>query len=181
MMKISGKHKLLAQIARRGLLLTVPLAMMLLLAAITRGQSNTTTTSAQEATLVTPPEAKAQTPAALIAKPISARSNAPGSPEGKPSAKAAKEGIAVHGHWTIDVKNPDGTIVSHQDFENGIDSVEGADALTGFLSGEYVPLGFAISLAAPGSNLCQNGIFDTYTDNCQIVDSRNSLLGCNSS
>lgn len=31
-----------------------------------------------------------------------------------------KEGIKVHGHWTIDVRNPDGTLVSHREFENAL-------------------------------------------------------------
>lgn len=28
------------------------------------------------------------------------------------------EGIKVHGHWTIEVRNPDGTLVTHREFEN---------------------------------------------------------------
>lgn len=35
-------------------------------------------------------------------------------------AQGQPEGIQVHGHWTIDVRNPDGTLVSHHDFENGL-------------------------------------------------------------
>src|SRR5713226_6208411 len=31
-----------------------------------------------------------------------------------------KEGIKVHGHWTIDVRNPDGTLVTHREFENSL-------------------------------------------------------------
>jgi hypothetical protein len=30
------------------------------------------------------------------------------------------EGIKVHGHWTIEVKNPDGTVVTHREFENSL-------------------------------------------------------------
>jgi len=26
----------------------------------------------------------------------------------------------VHGHWTIDVREPDGTLVSHNEFENAL-------------------------------------------------------------
>jgi hypothetical protein len=30
------------------------------------------------------------------------------------------EGIKVHGHWTIEVLNPDGTLVTHREFENSL-------------------------------------------------------------
>lgn len=36
----------------------------------------------------------------------------------KPSGDGKHEGIKVHGHWTIEVRNPDGTLVSHREFEN---------------------------------------------------------------
>ena len=32
----------------------------------------------------------------------------------------AREGITVHGHWVIDVRNPDGTLSSHVEFENDL-------------------------------------------------------------
>jgi hypothetical protein len=42
--------------------------------------------------------------------------------EEKPSGDAKHEGIKVHGHWTIEVRNPDGALVRHVEFENSIDS-----------------------------------------------------------
>jgi len=33
---------------------------------------------------------------------------------------AGADGIKVHGHWTIDVKNPDGSVASHHEFENAL-------------------------------------------------------------
>ena len=33
---------------------------------------------------------------------------------------AQKEGIKVHGHWTIDIRNPDGTLAQHHEFENAL-------------------------------------------------------------
>jgi hypothetical protein len=45
--------------------------------------------------------------------------------EAKPSGGPG-EGIKVHGHWTIDVRNPDGTLASHYDFENSLLSTGGA-------------------------------------------------------
>lgn len=35
------------------------------------------------------------------------------------------EGIKVHGHWTIEVRNPDGKLVTHREFENALDSFGG--------------------------------------------------------
>jgi hypothetical protein len=31
-----------------------------------------------------------------------------------------QEGIKVHGHWTIDVRNPDGSVASHTEFDNAL-------------------------------------------------------------
>ena len=40
---------------------------------------------------------------------------------GKPSApEGQREGITVHGHWAIEVRNPDGKLVSHTEFENAL-------------------------------------------------------------
>jgi hypothetical protein len=36
------------------------------------------------------------------------------------SGNGPQEGIKVHGHWTIEVSNPDGRVVSHREFENGL-------------------------------------------------------------
>jgi hypothetical protein len=36
----------------------------------------------------------------------------------KAAPKGQSEGIKVHGHWVIEVKNPDGKVVSHTEFEN---------------------------------------------------------------
>ena len=44
------------------------------------------------------------------------------------------EGVKMHGHWVIDVKNPDGTIAEHRDFENTITGY-GQELLAGLISG----------------------------------------------
>ena len=36
------------------------------------------------------------------------------------SPAAGQEGLKVHGHWTIDVKNADGSLASHNEFENAL-------------------------------------------------------------
>jgi hypothetical protein len=41
------------------------------------------------------------------------------------------EGIKVHGHWTIDVKDRDGSVVSHVEFENAFNAPNHLAALLG--------------------------------------------------
>lgn len=51
------------------------------------------------------------------------RAQTPAKAETAPAVESKggpKEGIKVHGHWTIDVRNPDGTLVSHREFENAM-------------------------------------------------------------
>jgi hypothetical protein len=52
--------------------------------------------------------------------------------EAKPSG-GPREGIKVHGHWTIDVRNPDGTLASHREFENSLQTT-GVAALSSSLA-----------------------------------------------
>src|SRR5438093_5811943 len=47
--------------------------------------------------------------------PVKATTSPAGESNGGP-----KEGIKVHGHWTIDVRNPDGRLVTHREFENAL-------------------------------------------------------------
>jgi hypothetical protein len=49
----------------------------------------------------------------------------------KSSGDGSHEGIKVHGHWTIEVRNPDGTLATHREFEN---SYQQGSALPGILS-----------------------------------------------
>lgn len=73
---------------------------------------------------VEPPKPQAQSapPARLMA----AASESVPSTAQKPAAPVAEEkkgqheGITVHGHWTIEVKNPDGEVTKYVEFENSI-------------------------------------------------------------
>ncbi|HEY4358757.1 MAG TPA: hypothetical protein VGN16_23620 [Acidobacteriaceae bacterium] len=66
------------------------------------------------------------------------------------AAPAARgEGIVVHGHWVIDVKNPDGRVVSHRDFENSLitggGTTSGDQILAALLSGTATAGGLSIA------------------------------------
>ena len=55
------------------------------------------------------------------AQPPSAGSKAAeeeSAPANKEHAGGPQEGIKIHGHWVIDVRNPDGKLVTHHEFEN---------------------------------------------------------------
>ena len=69
---------------------------------------------------VSPRLAQTTAPFPNMTQPIQVPTNAKELLAATPHAKTAGEGIAVHGRWIIDVRNPDGTLVSHQDFENAI-------------------------------------------------------------
>ena len=53
-------------------------------------------------------------------------------------ASSRAEGIKVHGHWTIEVRNPDGTLAHRREFENAL--LEGGQrAIARILFGVDVP------------------------------------------
>lgn len=59
--------------------------------------------------VATPFIAAQQATPTVVTRPASpARASAPG------------DAIQVHGHWIIDVRNPDGTLASHHDFQNAL-------------------------------------------------------------
>lgn len=176
-MKTNGKQGLLGHIARRGLVLVGLLSMALICANSSYAQIGATTASAQDAKPVATASPQAS---ATNAKPAAVEAKSTASLEEKLSARGPKEGIVVHGHWTIVVKNPDGSIAARQEFDNALDPIVGADILTGLLSGEYVPGGFFVALYAP-SGLCQpstagapNGQTDASV--CFLNDTRSLVL-----
>ncbi len=68
------------------------------------------------------------------------------------AAKPGSEGIKVHGHWVIDVRNPDGSLVEHRDFENSLQ--DKGEYLTELVSGYATFGGYVIGLsgnACPGA------------------------------
>jgi hypothetical protein len=92
-----------------------------------------------------------------------AQSATPPVPQKPPTVRSTEdsgarhEGVTVHGHWTIDVKNPDGKLVTHTEFENALVVPGGAQNLTQLLLGEQVPGGYEITLesgTATGNGPC---------------------------
>jgi hypothetical protein len=90
------------------------------------------------------------------------------------------EGIKVHGHWTIEVRNPDGTTVTHREFENSLQAL-GATVLARVLNSEVTPGGWAIVLDGiptspwlPKDNSLQLGI--QYISNTSAVIMRSGFF-----
>ncbi|MGA9304167.1 MAG: hypothetical protein WBW31_02060 [Candidatus Sulfotelmatobacter sp.] len=150
-MKTNDRHESVSQIAGRGMVLVGLLAVTLAFAASSFAQSNAAPApTAADAKAAQQAQAAANSPAAQAAK----------------APRGTGEGIQVHGHWTIVVRNPDGTVAARQEFENTLDPIEGADLLTGLLSGEYAAEGFYIDLYAANGGICGGtdcGIYDSRT------------------
>jgi len=53
---------------------------------------------------------------------------------GQKTASGMNQNMKMHGHWTIDIKNPDGTLAQHHEFENSI-QYDGQNYLVGLMSG----------------------------------------------
>lgn len=79
-------------------------------------------------------------------------------PAAKPGGRGSSEGIKVHGHWTIEVRNPDGKLVSHSEFENGLCTTPsglpagytyGDYVIATLLAGNSVAGGWAVELGNP--------------------------------
>jgi hypothetical protein len=100
-MKTNGKPEVMARIVRQSLEFAALVAMVLSIAGISGAQSSATSS------------------AAPAVKPAAAPAKAPAAPAAKP-AKGQHEGITVHGHWVIEVKNPNGELVTHREFENAL-------------------------------------------------------------
>ncbi len=72
------------------------------------------------------PSNSSPTPGTAVSSPGPLAEAAPG---GVP-----EEGIQVHGDWTIEVRNPDGTVVERREFENAFNGISGSLAISQFLS-----------------------------------------------
>ena len=126
-------------------------------------------------------------PIALALLLLMAALGAPGQANPTPVAAAEKkgtgEGIKVHGHWTIEVRNPDGTLDSRREVENAliIWTAGGQTLLAGLLANYYSDPIWIVNLYGPDSNgqatgLCRHeGSPNPWP--CSIVEPRAPLTG----
>lgn len=80
------------------------------------------------------------------------------------------EGIKVSGHWTIEVRETDGKLVSHTEFENAL-AVNGQESLARFLARDKTPGLWSINLiGSTGNEPCLSNI----PTNCYISEAAES-------
>jgi len=109
-------------------------------------------------------------PAATIAA-NSAEKSSEHEVSGNSPNEAMDGAIKVHGHWLIELRNPDGTLADRRDFENSLAVGSGGDALlVGLLAGYYVPGDFGITLQGPA---CATSA----PAECNIVKSLSTMPG----
>jgi hypothetical protein len=90
------------------------------------------------------------------------------------TAAGPKEGLTVHGHWTIDVRNPDGTLVEHREFENAL-SIGGGDIFLAEVLGRISTVGgWQIQVFGATQQICEDDLMNP--TNCFIVESTNALV-----
>lgn len=78
-----------------------------------------------------------------------------------PPIDAQTSGIEVHGHWTITVREPDGTLVSRTEFQNALVH-SGQNSLALLLDGSILAQYWRVELAAPsgGTEPCTDSATD---------------------
>jgi hypothetical protein len=90
--------------------------------------------------------------------------NAPAPQPSFPSTASPREGITVHGYWKIDIRNPDGSLVRHVEFENSLVGTQGAGAIGRALSGIFTNLGpFILVRGNASTSLAIANFPDPYT------------------
>lgn len=84
------------------------------------------------------------------------------------AAQASEDGVKVHGHWVIEVRNADGTLAERREFQNALHG-EGLQLLNGLLSGQAsltgtTPIGvWAVILRLDASSSDRCGVFSGTT------------------
>jgi hypothetical protein len=150
-MKTNDTHESVSRIAGRGLVLVGLLAVALALAASSFAQSNAGT--APKAA-----DAKAAQPSANSLTAKAAR-----------APRGSGEGIQVHGWWTIEIRNRDGSVDRHVELENALVN-DGPALLTALLTGTSVAGSWALAVSGdPGP--CGSGFA------CWIVMPGSSVTG----
>jgi hypothetical protein len=97
------------------------------------------------------------------------------------TASGMNQNMKMHGHWTIDIKNPDGTLAQHHEFENSI-QYDGQNYLVGLMSGYGAAGPWEIYFTSAGAVASTSPCNTAQFPYCAIVYSTTSqpgLFGCN--
>lgn len=99
------------------------------------------------------------------ASPAESQSTSHATEQTKPSQGGPQEAIKVHGHWTIVIKNPDGSEASRHQFENALAGTSGNLLLLSLLNRSSSAGPWLVGI---DGNLCLNGNGDP--DSCFIIE-----------
>lgn len=83
--------------------------------------------------------------------------------ESSTPSKPGTEGIKVHGHWILDLKDKDGKVLEHRDFHNAL-NVSGGDTLAKLISG--LAVGSALQIQAGGFIIYRGDIANHAIPSC---------------
>lgn len=108
------------------------IAVVLLALVATACATGDPATQAQQPSVVATPQTTVAVPPTTVA-PVAAVETGADSGAVETDTGNPSEGIQVHGHWTIEVRDPDGTVASRREFENAL-TQEGAEALISLLT-----------------------------------------------
>ncbi|MCC5948006.1 MAG: hypothetical protein JJT89_06075 [Nitriliruptoraceae bacterium] len=67
----------------------------------------------------------------------------------QPSAESPAEAVEVHGDWTVDVYEPDGTLAASHEFQNALTG-QGPRALVSVMGGIATVQGWSVAYRCPG-------------------------------
>jgi len=135
-MRTNGRPALVARIGARRFAIVILLVAFVVVPRISYGQSGATPISTA-------------TPPARIS--TADHSNRP--------APASNDAIKVHGHWIIEVRNPDGKLTERREFENSLAESTGGNALADVLAQLQTLGGWAILLTKAS---CESTNFFNY-------------------
>ena len=93
-------------------------------------------------------------------------SNAPAQVARAVPAGGPSEGIKVHGNWVIEVRNPDGALVTRREFQNALNSLFGPQSLAGILARQKTPGLWVVKLGSDPVAACSTPLFP-----CVIAES----------
>jgi hypothetical protein len=87
------------------------------------------------------------------------------------------EGITVHGHWTIEIRHRDGTLVERKEFENALGEA-GPLFLSAFLGRQWSPGLWNVKLTLPSGGSTQDSFCGPTLNYC-LLSEENATLSVN--
>lgn len=88
-----------------------------------------------------------------------------------PVSADTEEGIQVHGHWKIEILEPNGMVFSTTEFQNALNPTSGATLVSGTIGTQFTVGSLLIALGGDGTGICDIGGSSSI---CYIVEAGSS-------